>query len=215
MDAAGNEYYTFTATGADPYVSIDLSTANASDVAWAKVRARNLSGADAIELFGHTGGKGLTGPECTHVDLEKDSAWHTYIINVPQENVRTANAYKGASLTESCWKGKVDWIRLDPMWNESSESKNGDQIQIDYVAFFPTEEAAELFDPGKTPTPAMLWDFNSDEAMAGVMGSNWLHDVTWKGESDGTDDYFTFTATGPDPYVSIDNSRKPSTISSG
>ena len=52
----------------------------------------------------------------------------------------------------------------------------------------------------------MLWDFNSDEAMAGVMGSNWLHDVTWKGESDGTDDYFTFTATGPDPYVSIDNS---------
>ena len=205
-DAAGNEYYTFTATGGDPYVSIDLSSANASDVAWAKVRARNLSGADAIELFGHTGGKGLTGPECTHVDLEKDSAWHTYIINVPQENVRTANAYKGASLTESCWKGKVDWIRLDPMWNESSESKNGDQIQIDYVAFFPTEEAAERFDPWKTPTPAMLWDFNSDEAMAGVMGSNWLHDVTWKGESDGTDDYFTFTATGPDPYVSIDNS---------
>ena len=204
-DATGNEYYTFTATGDDPYISIDLSSADASDVTWAKVRARNLSGANAIELFGHTGGIGLKGPECTHVALEKDSQWHTYIINIPQENVATANAYKGAKLDETCWKGKVDWIRLDPMWNESSEIQNGDQIQIDYVAFFPTKEAAEFFQPNQEPTPSILWDFNSDEAMSKYMGEGWLHSLTWKGENDSWDDYYTFTATGGDPYVAINN----------
>ena len=206
-DDAGYEYYTFTATGADPYISIDLSAADASDVAWAKVRARNLSGADAIELFGHTNGKNLTGPECTHIDLEQDDQWHTYIINVPQENVRTANTYKDASLTETCWKGRVDWIRLDPMWKQSTESKDGDQIQIDYVAFFPTKEAAEIYNPVQEAVPAMLWDFNSDEIMSNRMGGNWLRDVTWKGENDKWDDYFTFTAEDADPYVSIDNSE--------
>ena len=145
-DAAGNDYYTFTATGGDPYVSIDLSAADASDVAWAKVRARNLCGADAIELFGHTGGRALSGPECTHVDLEKDSAWHTYIINIPQENIRTANSVKGADLSETAWQGRVDWIRLDPMWKQGDGGmQDGDSIQIDYVAFFPSEETARAF----------------------------------------------------------------------
>ncbi len=145
-DASGNEYYTFTADGSDPYISIDLSAADASDVAWAKVRARNLSGAKAIELYGHIGGKGLSGPECTHIDLESDSQWHTYLVNIPEENVRTANAYKGANLSETCWKGKVDWIRLDPMWKQGDGGMtSGDGIQIDYVAFFSTEEAAKAF----------------------------------------------------------------------
>ncbi len=147
-DADDNDFYVFTAEGVDPFVSIDLEAADASDVAWAKIRVKNLCGANAVELYGHTGGRSLSGPECVHIDLKKDSEWHTYVVNIPAENVRTANAYKGANLSETVWKGKVDWIRLDPMWNDGDGGmRSGDQIQIDYIAFFSSEEEAEAYCP--------------------------------------------------------------------
>ena len=203
-DAAGNSYYTFTAEGEDPYVSIDMAAPNVSGIKWAKIRAKNLCRANAIELYGHTGGRDLSGPECTHIDLEQDSEWHEYIINIPEENVRTANTYKGASLTETNWKGSVDWIRLDPMWKiGNGNMSKGDQIQIDYVAFFSTEAQAEAFRIDSEPT--ILWDFNSDEAMTKSMAKNSRDHVSWKGEKDDEgNDYYTFTATGNNPRVSID-----------
>ena len=203
-DSAGNDYYTFTATGNDPRVSIDMTAADASHVAWAKVRARNLCQAEAIELYGVTGGMELNPNSCTHVDLEKDSEWHTYIIHIPTENVRTANAVKGANLTKTMWNGKVNWIRLDPMWKSGHGAMTkGEQIQIDYVAFFATREEAEEF--RSNPEPTLLWDFNSDEAMTKSMAKNSRDHVSWKGEKDSEgNDYYTFTATGNNPRVSID-----------
>ncbi len=149
-DTQGNDYYTFINSGAgsDPYVSIDLRADSVESVSWVKVRAKNLSSATAIELYGHTGGRNLTGASCVHVDLASDSEWHTYLIYLPDENIRTANAYKGVHLTETDWRGTVDWMRLDPMWNEGNTLKQDEQIQIDYVAFFSSKEAAELFREG-------------------------------------------------------------------
>ena len=147
-DSRGNEYYTFTATGDDPYVSIDMPYANASKLVWVKVRARNLCGADAIELFGRFNDTGPQGESCVHIDLEQDDEWHTYLVNIPESNIRTANTYKGASLSETVWKGKANWLRLDPVWYESASARSGDQIQIDYVAFFSDKDEAEAYHTG-------------------------------------------------------------------
>lgn len=147
-DAEGNGFYTFTAAGDDPYVSVDMPFSDASKLVWVKVRARNLCGADAIELFGKFNDTGPTGASCVHIDLEDGTQWQTCLINIPEQNVRTANAFKGESLTETTWKGKVNWLRLDPVWYESSGVSSGDQIQIDYVAFFETKEEAERYGAG-------------------------------------------------------------------
>jgi hypothetical protein len=68
--------------------------------------------------------------------------------------VATVNAYKDPqyAITEPYWEGTVDWIRLDPMWQEGNDGNDaggsmndGDQIMIDYIAFFSSEEAAKAF----------------------------------------------------------------------
>ncbi|MBQ3706663.1 MAG: hypothetical protein II889_02035, partial [Clostridia bacterium] len=153
-DDAGNDYYVFVAGGNDPYVSVDLDAEDVSDVVWCKARVKNPGPATAIELFGHTDGRGLTGSECTHINVASDNEWHTYIIYIPDENVKTVNAYKDPqyAITEPYWAGTVDWIRLDPMWQEGNDGSDaggsmtsGDEIYIDYIAFFPTEDAAKAF----------------------------------------------------------------------
>ncbi|MBQ2546119.1 MAG: hypothetical protein II557_07510, partial [Clostridia bacterium] len=153
-DDAGNDYYVFVAGGNDPYVSVDLDAEDVSDVVWCKARVKNPGPATAIELFGHTDGRGLNGSECTHINVASDNEWHTYIIYIPDENVKTVNAYKDPqyAITEPYWAGTVDWIRLDPMWQEGNDGSDsggsmtsGDEIYIDYIAFFPTEEAAQAF----------------------------------------------------------------------
>ncbi len=153
----GTECYEFIASGNDPYVSVNISADDAENVAWAKVRAKNPSYATAIELFGATGGRALAGSECTHVELKtEDDTWYTYLIYVPDENVKTVNAYKDPqyAITEPYWAGTVEYIRLDPLWREGDDGSDaggnmvgGENIYIDYVAFFPTKEAALAFRP--------------------------------------------------------------------
>ncbi|MBE6724456.1 MAG: hypothetical protein E7576_04540 [Ruminococcaceae bacterium] len=146
-----NDYYVFTAEGNDPYVSVDLPADDVSDILWAKVRVRNPGPASALELFGATNGRDLEGPECTHIHLARDDQWHTYLINLAEENVKTGNAYR-CPLDTFFWEGHVDWIRLDPMWIKDADGgdtggpmSEGDEIMIDYVAFFPSETAARSF----------------------------------------------------------------------
>ncbi len=150
-----NDYYEFIASGNDPYVTINISADDVSEVVWAKARVQNPSYATAIELFGATNGRGLTGSECTHIDLVSESEeWYTYIIYIPDENVRTVNAYKDPqyAITEPYWEGTVESIRLDPMWREGDDGSDaggnmegGESIFIDYIAFFPTKEEAIAF----------------------------------------------------------------------
>ncbi|MCR4906508.1 MAG: hypothetical protein K6A33_10550, partial [Clostridiales bacterium] len=153
-DADGNEYFNFIAGGNDPYISIDMEAEDVSDIVWCKARVKNPGPATAIELFAHTNGRDLTGSECTHINIAADDQWHTYVIYIPDENVKTVNAYKAAqyAITEPYWEGTVEWIRLDPMWQEGNDGSDaggsmstGDEINIDYIAFFPTEEAARSF----------------------------------------------------------------------
>ena len=64
-----------------------------------------------------------------------DLQWHEYLVHLPTANRQTTGG------SETGWDRNVDWIRLDPL----GDSKAGDQIDIDYVAFFSTREAAEDF----------------------------------------------------------------------
>ena len=151
----GVECYEFLGSGADPYVPMNISADNVEDVFWAKARVKNPSVATAIELFGATNGRSLSGPECTHIDVKsEDEGWYTYLIYIPDENVKTANAFKGASLTETYWEGTVEYIRLDPLWRADTGTtdtggnmEGGESIYIDYIAFFPTKEDALAFRP--------------------------------------------------------------------
>ena len=154
-DSDGNDYYVFTAssldpnvagTNLDPYVSVDLPVNNTANLQYVKVRAKNLCAAKAIELYANLEGKGTQGQSCVHVDLSADTDWHTYLIYLPDENIRTAKAIKGANLTSSYWTGKANWLRIDPMWKSGDGAMaEGDQVLIDYVAFFATEEAADSY----------------------------------------------------------------------
>ncbi|MBR5313695.1 MAG: hypothetical protein IKU40_12540, partial [Clostridia bacterium] len=153
----GVECYEFLASGNDPYVPVNMTADNVEDIFWAKARVKNPSYATAIELFGATNGRSLSGPECTHIDVKsEDEGWYTYLIYIPEENVRTANAYKNltAPLEETYWAGTVEYIRLDAMWREGDDGSDsggnmegGESIFIDYIAFFPTKEDALAFRP--------------------------------------------------------------------
>ncbi|MDD4773550.1 MAG: hypothetical protein PHZ09_08075 [Eubacteriales bacterium] len=144
-------YHIFTAQGNDPYVSVDYSMDDVSQVFWVKARVLNKSYATAIELFGATNGRGLAGPECTHIDiLPNHDEWQTVIVNIPESNINTVNNYKAVDpITETYWEGTLDWIRLDPMWSEGDDGSDsggsmvdGEQIYIDYIAFFSSEADA-------------------------------------------------------------------------
>lgn len=150
------DHYEFLATGNDPYVSMDDAVADdAQDCVWVKIRVLNKSAATAVEFFAATSGRSLAGNECTHVNIEPNTdSWKTYIAYVPDANVQTVNAYKDAkyAISEFYWEGTVDWIRLDPMWQEGDDGsdaggnmESGDEIWFDYVAFFKTEEDAIAF----------------------------------------------------------------------
>jgi 3-oxoacyl-[acyl-carrier protein] reductase len=146
------DYHTFIATGNDPYVTMNFSAGDVSEVWWAKIRVKNPGPATSVEFFGATNGRGLSGPECTHVDIDSSNEWKEYIIYIPDENVRTANAYKGQAITECYWTGTVESIRFDVMWQEGDDGSDsggsmnvGDEIYVDYVAFFPTEADAKAF----------------------------------------------------------------------
>jgi hypothetical protein len=181
-DAAGNDYYVFVAGSNDPYISVDLSAADVSEIVWVKARVKNAGPATAIELFGHTGGRGLIGSECTHIDIAGDDEWHTYVVYIPDENVRTVNTYKDPQYAVSgfYWEGTVDWIRLDPMWQEGDDGSDsggsmrpGDEIFIDYIAFFPTEAEAKAFRSGEdegnaaSGTPAGSGNASAEDVSAG------------------------------------------------
>lgn len=153
--AAETFYHIFTATAADPNVSMDFTATDVSQIQWVRARVLNKSSATAIELFGACDGKSLSGPECTHIDILPNSdVWQTVIVNIPAANVATANAFKAPAvpLTETFWTGSVDWIRLDPMWKIGDDGLDAggnmavdEQIYIDYVAFFANEADAKAY----------------------------------------------------------------------
>ena len=178
-----NDFYTFTAGGNDPYVPVITHAESIDNIRYVKIRARNLNRADYIQLFGSINNGQFTGN--THIDipLEKDTGWHEYVIDM-----KKASQYK-----EGAWNGKISWLRLDPM---AGNTKNGSQIQIDYMAFFPSEDSAKAFRRVDTGAAAS-WDFNGSDM---AMDSKFLYtgsvDLSKYNGADGTDAYVFNTTPG-------------------
>ena len=106
---------------------------------WAKLRVKNLSREDRIQLFAAAGGNNcVTAENCADIYLNKDTEWHTYIVDLAELNRKTTG------LSESTWTGEVKWIRLDPGTGRSAE------LLIDYVAFFANKADAEDYRPEET-----------------------------------------------------------------
>ena len=121
-----DDYYTFTASGSDPYVSMDTPMSSASDVKWVKIRARNSSSTKTMQLFASVGSAGKNiGNTRFDIPIATDGAWHEYVVEITNEN----------------WKDNIQWLRLDPL----EGCKSGDKIDIDYVAFFSDELSAKAF----------------------------------------------------------------------
>ena len=179
--AEGDEYYTFTASSEDPMVSVDMS-ANAADIQWAKFRVRNVGGAEGLQLFIGSGASSVSASTGAWMELSNDKYWREYVVNLSELNKQTTHA------AESTWTGNIEWFRLDPM---DGNTKNGTQIQIDYMAFFPDEASAKAFKNKGTESPSMLWDFGKSGAPA--MGGHIKANVNYTGAKEGGQNYVSVT----------------------
>ncbi|MBQ9598742.1 MAG: hypothetical protein IJR33_02895, partial [Clostridia bacterium] len=179
--AEGDEYYTFTASSEDPMVSVDMS-ANAADIQWAKFRVRNVGGAEGLQLFIGSGASSVSASTGAWMELSNDKYWREYVVNLSELNKQTTHA------AESTWTGNIEWFRLDPM---DGNTKNGTQIQIDYMAFFPDEASAKAFKNKGTESPSMLWDFGKSGAPA--MGGHIKANVSYTGAKEGGQNYVSVT----------------------
>ena len=142
--SGSDDYYTFTASGNDPHVSIDTPAAHASNVRWVKIRAKNLSGAKILELFASCGsaGKGI-GPTHFAIPIATDGEWHEYVVEITNDE----------------WKDDIRWFRLDPLQG----CDNGDSIQIDYIAFFRSQGLARSFrNEDAVPPEQVIIDISSN-----------------------------------------------------
>ena len=138
-DGEGNDYYSFTATGFSPRVSLDNVSANRlSEIQWVKMRVRNVTGVSQVRfLFGFSDNNTASGASDAYLTLEQDTEWHEYLFNYRTLNANTGHGNPGWSTVSP------KWMRLEPML--ASEVKPGDQIQIDYIAFFPDEASANSY----------------------------------------------------------------------
>ena len=178
--SGGNDYYTFTASGGDPYVPIATHAESLENIRYVKIRARNLNDADRMELFGSINYGYLTGNAHINIPLESDTQWHEYVVDI-----KKADAYM-----EGGWNGRISYMRLDPM---AGNTNNGSQIQIDYMAFFPDEGSANAF-RRVDPDAAASWDFNGSDM---AMDSKFMYtgSVSWSKYNGSDADAYVFNTT--------------------
>ena len=137
-DAGDNDYYVFTATGRDPRVSLDEGADSVDSIQWVRIRVYNKCQAPKLELFAATDGR-LTSDSTVQIDLNTKAEWTDYVFNIKEANKTTAGD------SANLWKGKISWMRLDPMAAANGRSKSGDAVYIDYIAFFPDEASARSY----------------------------------------------------------------------
>ena len=127
----GRDYYRFTASGNDPYVSVADHAESIDNIRYLKFAAKNLNGASYLQLFA-SANNAYIGPSNIKIPLYQDTEWHEYVVDLTkQPNYQAAN-----------WKGALTWFRLDPM---DGNVQNGSAILIDYMAFFSSEGSARTF----------------------------------------------------------------------
>lgn len=145
----------------DPFVVLTLDYMfSCDDYPWMRIKLKNESEAPVFEMHFATTTTGIVAATCTHVDITtKDEEYKEYIFNVPERNIASMHI-NNLDHEETFWTGEIYQLRLDGMWiaEPSGQVPYGSEMYIEYVAFFPTEEAANSFDieamrAARTPKP--------------------------------------------------------------
>ena len=179
-----NGYYSFHASGDDPYVYLSTPYADASDMLWVKIRARAQNSSDCMQLFANCQDMPWYGYSCENIPLQNDGQWHEYIHKITNEN----------------WKNYVTWLRLDPL----AGCANGDHIDIDYIAFFRDEGSAKNYQPEK---PKRVFDFNGS-SMSMDSRFRYTGGCTWTGYTGSDADAYVFRSDGGVTQIALNLGAK-------
>ena len=187
----------------DPYFIIkrELDT----KYEWIKLRVRNRSEATMFEFhFASDGTKGnIVGESCTHFPISSgDTEFKEYIYNIKERNSITKDG------AESVWTGTATQLRFDSMWiaEPSGQMPKGSTMDIDYIAFFETEEEAKAFTGPKVVVKEekdysdIEWDKNSPHFIFDNEDeiSKW---GTYQASSEIEMGNLKYTPTGKDPTL--------------
>lgn len=145
----------------DPFVVFKLDYMfSCDDYPWMRIKLKNESVAPVFEMHFSTTSTSIVAGTCTHVDIStEDEEFKEYIFSVPERNIASMHINE-LDHEETFWTGEINELRLDGMWvaEPSGQVPYGSEMYIEYVAFFPTEEAANNFDietfrAARTPRP--------------------------------------------------------------
>ena len=143
-DSDGYGYYTFTATGTDPHFFMDIAPKNNGDFRYVNIRYKNLGTADSMQVF-----VGITSDYSGHgagssnsvFNIAMDNEWHELAVDL-----HGALRYFSEPFYYKTNATDVKWMRLDPMaGGYGSDTSVGNQIQVDYVAFFSNWDQAKNY----------------------------------------------------------------------
>ncbi|NLK38855.1 MAG: hypothetical protein GX303_01220 [Clostridiales bacterium] len=190
------------ATGNDPYAILNTKTMFSStggidgnQYQWIVVNIKNLSNADYFELHYAIDDGSFTKATTTQFPIDKNSdTWKTYIAHLPTANLEgAARANMFTKARPSTWKtGKITSLRLDAMYSPSGIGL-GDEMFIEYIAFYPTKAAAQAAASGATialddkmpnlapPYSAAIIDFTKEETISRLHSKsnlNYSYDTT-------------------------------------
>jgi hypothetical protein len=131
-DSEENEYYTFSGRTAGACIELKVDQSSVENIQWVKVRAKNVSGEGVMAFFNKNNIFSMS-----QMNLEQDNDWHEYVFNLTDANKAAMKSSK------HYWANSVPSILLYPFWKYNNNGDNG--VQIDYVAYFPTEADARAY----------------------------------------------------------------------
>lgn len=148
-DAGGN---------GDPNMLFNLDRLDADRYCWMKIKLRNYSEVTRFQL--HFGDTSVTAASNTLFEIStQDAEFKTYVINLKQANEATfpiSSAYSNIGDPEaSLWTGEISYFRLDFLFIDfpGGQVPTGSEMDVEYVAFFDSEEAANAFTNEKPTAP--------------------------------------------------------------
>ncbi|NMA24058.1 MAG: hypothetical protein GX936_00160 [Clostridiales bacterium] len=119
---------------AKPELNLKAADYSMKDMQWCRIRIKVLQGDNGrIDLYANKNGASFTANDMATITIDgTKSGYQTYIVNMPK-----ANGYKagGAWTDQTVYTTR---LRLDYIGSTTA----GDSREIDYIAFFPTYEAA-------------------------------------------------------------------------
>lgn len=146
----------------DPYMILKLDALDADEYPYMKIKLRNHTDITKFQLHFDPAGIGITAAANTLFDISaNDEEFKTYVVNLKEANEATfpiSAAYSDiGDPEESLWTGEIDHFRLDFLFVDfpGGQVPTDSEMDIEYVAFFDSEESANAFTNEKvvTPTP--------------------------------------------------------------